>query len=131
MKECPELKDLAHFVETGEGSADLREHLVRCDACQDARSNLEEEAASLQISISELWFREQVSCPDGPTLEKYRKTRLGAEEQAYVKFHLDRLECPTCQARMGEAELLQAPSKSRRRVADATTTLLRDLRKGR
>ena len=126
MRECPEIKDLAHHVETGEGSRDLQAHLERCDACQEARANLADEARSLQISISELWFREQISCPDAQTLDRFRKRSLDAETHAYVAFHLETLDCKTCQGRQGEAELAQSPdgrgraTRSRRRVADAT-----------
>src|SRR5438105_3369907 len=137
VKECPELKDLAHLVETGEADAGLRAHLAKCDACQEARQSLEEEATSLQISISELWFREQVSCPDASTLEKFRKSRLGAEEQAYVDFHLETLKCPTCQGRMGEAEVAESvevrssAARSRKKVADASIKLIGDLKQGK
>jgi hypothetical protein len=135
MKDCPEIKDLAHFIETAEGSRELQAHVARCDACQEARANLEDEARSLQISISEIWFREQISCPDAETLERFRKRTLDAEEQDYVAFHLETLDCPTCQGRQSEAELVQSPegrgraSKSRRRVADATIKLLGDMKK--
>jgi hypothetical protein len=137
MRDCPEMRDLAHFVETGEGSPDMVAHIESCDACQEARSNFEDEAMSLQISISELWFREQISCPDAPTLERFRGKSLGGEERAYVEFHLEILECPTCQARLGESEVTQSPEargsafRSRRKVADATSRLLGDLKKGK
>ena len=133
MKECPELKDLAHFVETGEGRGGPQGAPRPLRRLPGGRANLEDEAMSLQISISELWFREQISCPDAPTLEGFRKKTLGAEEQAYVEFHLETLECPTCQARMGEAELAQSPraagSPTRSGIRDARS-LIGDLRKG-
>ena len=136
MKECPEIKDLAHFIESGDGSRELAAHLDACDACQDARKSLEDEAMSLQISISELWFREQISCPDSATLERYRKKQLGAEEQAYVSFHLKTLLCRTCEARQGEAEVLESveargsAARSRRKVTDASMKLLGEMKKG-
>jgi hypothetical protein len=135
MKDCPEIKDLAHFVETGEGGRDLAAHLERCDACQEAKASLEDEAMSLQISISELWFREQISCPDASTLERFRKRQLGAEEQAYVAFHLETLDCRTCQGRQAEAELAESveargsASRSRRKVHDASIKLIGEMKK--
>jgi hypothetical protein len=137
VKDCPEIKDLAHFLESGEGSADLTAHLGRCDACQEARKSLEDEAMSLQISISELWFREQISCPDSATLERYRKRQLGAEEQAYVSFHLKTLLCRTCEARQDEAELLESvearggAARSKRKVTDASMKLIGEMKKGK
>jgi hypothetical protein len=135
VRECPELKDLAHHVETGDGAADLVSHLKSCDACQEARENLEDEAVSLQISISELWFREQISCPGGAAIEQFAAGTLEADEKAYVAFHLNTLECPTCQARLGESEVVRSPelrgraSRSRRKVDDATSRLLGDLKR--
>jgi hypothetical protein len=135
MKECPEIKDLAHFVESGEGNRDFLAHLDQCDACQEARKSLEDEATSLQISISELWFREQISCPDSPTLERYRKRQLGAEEQAYVSFHLKTLLCRTCEARQAEAEVLESvesrgrAARSKRKVTDASMKLMGEMKK--
>jgi hypothetical protein len=137
MRECPELRDLAHHVETGDGSPDLVAHLARCDACQEARESLEDEAMSLQISISELWFREQISCPDAAVLEKYAGDSLDAAERAYVGFHVGTLECPTCQARLSECEASRSPdlrtraSRSRKKVGEATARLLGDLKKKR
>ena len=49
MKECPEIREIAHQVETGEGSAELVAHLRTCDACQEARASLEDEATSLML----------------------------------------------------------------------------------
>ena len=135
MSECPELRDLAHYVETGEADAALVAHLGRCDACQEARESLEDEAMSLQISISELWFREQISCPDGPTLERFSANALDAEEAGYVAFHLATLECATCQARLSEGEVRRSPdlqvraSRSRKKVGEATSQIIVDLKK--
>jgi hypothetical protein len=135
VRDCPEIKDLAHFLESGEGGPELVAHLAKCDACQDARKSLEDEAMSLQISISELWFREQISCPDAVTLERYRKRQLGAEEQAYVSFHLKTLLCRTCEARQGEAEVLESveargsAARSKRKVTDASMKLIGEMKK--
>lgn len=137
MKECPELRDLAHHVETGEGDPGLLAHVTSCDACQEAQENLEDEVMSLQISISELWFREQVSCPDEATLQRFRKKALTGEDRIYVVFHLETLECKTCQARLDEVDVKESPevsrkaSRSRGKVVDATTKLIGDLKKSR
>lgn len=134
MRDCPELRDLAHFVETGVAETGLLAHLDRCDACQEARANLEDEVMSLQISISELWFREQVSCPDPATLKQFRGKALKGLERTYVEFHLAVLECKTCQARIDEADVRESPealgkaARSRRKLVDATTKLLGDMK---
>ena len=135
MKDCPELREIARFVETGEGPRELIDHLKACDACQEARDNLEDEVTSLQISISELWFREGISCIDGAALKRYAARQLPPDEHEYVAFHLETLECRPCQARLGELESAATSegrrriTQSRTRVADATTKLLGSLRK--
>lgn len=137
MRDCPELRDIAHWVETGEGGPELAAHVGRCDACQEARDNFVDEATSLQISISELWFREQISCPAEATLDAYSRMGLEPDERAYVAFHLDMLQCPTCQGRLGESEVSRSDdargraTRSRKHVADATVKLLGDLKKQR
>ncbi len=132
---CPEIRDLAALAEQTEAPAALRAHVQGCDACQEARDNLEDEVTSLQISISELWFREGISCVDGAALKRYAARQLPPDEHEYVAFHLETLECRPCQARLGELESAATSegrrriTQSRSRVADATTKLLGSLRK--
>lgn len=134
MTECPEIKDLARFVETGEADEGLRAHVAGCDACRAAVENLEDEVLSLQISISELWFREGVSCPDEATLRAYFAGGADPEVRRYVAFHLQDLDCPRCQAFVGALENeasedgRRRTTRSRARSEDASVKLLGDLR---
>ncbi len=131
--ECPEISELAAFAETHAGPDALMRHLAGCDACQEALQSLQEEVLSLQIPLSELWFRHHVSCPRAEVLADYAGGRLDAETLDYVKFHIEDLECTHCQGRLGEAEaaasrdVAKKVSRSRKRVGDATSVLLRDL----
>ena len=136
MKDCPEIKDLAHFVETGEGSRRLQAHLARCDACQEVRANLEDEAREPRdLDLGALVPRADL-VPRRGDARAVPQATLVAEEQAYVAFHLETLECPTCQARQGEAELVQSPearrraSPSKRKVPDASIKLMGEMNKG-
>lgn len=135
MSDCPELKDLARYVESGEGENDLVAHVKRCDACKEAVENLQDEVMSLQISISELWFREGVSCPDEAMLRDFVRNGGDREARRYVEFHLKDLDCARCQAAIGAVEAEGSEegrrriTRSRARVDDASVKLLGDLRK--
>lgn len=134
LDDCPEMGQLAAFVEEGKTDAAVLAHVETCDACEEAIEALEEEILSLQIPLSEIWFREHVSCPRKETLDAYEAGKLKGEEQAYVKFHLETLGCPYCQSRLGQASLADTPGgmerarKSRIETTDATSTLLDELR---
>ena len=133
--ECPEIRDLAALAEQNEAPAALRAHVQGCDACQEALENLREEVLSLQIPLSEIWFREHISCLHADVLSEYRRGVLPKELQEYVKFHVEDLGCSRCQSRLGEAEANEtreskkAASRSRKRVGEATAVLLDELRR--
>lgn len=137
MSECPELKDLARLAETGDAEPELSEHVRGCDACREALETLEDEVMSLQISISELWFREQVSCPDEAELKTFAKGGLEREYRRYIEFHLKDLDCVRCQTVVdalavqadGSEEGRRRVTRSRSRIEDASVKLLGDLRK--
>jgi hypothetical protein len=135
--DCPEIRELAAFVESQEAPAVLRHHVERCDACQDALKTLEEEVLSLQIPLSEIWFREHISCPHTDVLVDYRHGKLTGDLQEYVKFHVEDLECAWCQGRLGEVEVAttrdgrRGVTRSRKRVGEATSVLLDELRRAK
>jgi anti-sigma factor RsiW len=134
VTECPEIKDLARFVETGEVEPGLEAHIEACEACKAAVENLEDEVMSLQISISELWFREEISCLDEAKLRTYVTGGLDREARRYVEFHLQDLDCPRCQAVVGAVENeaseegRRRTTRSKARLDDASVKLLGDLR---
>ncbi len=134
--ECPEMAELAAFAEAGTIAEESKTHLASCDACQDALRMLEEEVLSLQIPLSELWFREHVSCPHGSVLGEYRNGKLSKEAEDYVRFHVEELACPFCQARLEQSVLEDSEEgrasmhSSRQRVGEATSVLLDSLKRG-
>ncbi|HYC76776.1 MAG TPA: hypothetical protein VEI02_04020 [Planctomycetota bacterium] len=134
MKECPEIKDLARFVETGDAEADVAEHARSCEACRAACETLEDEVLSLQISISELWFREEVSCPTEAEVAAYCTGGLDADARKYLEFHLQDLDCARCQGAVGEAENRRneegrrRTTRSKARVDDASVKLIGEMK---
>lgn len=135
MSECPEIRELAAWLESGSGPPALVTHVERCDACGETVAGLREEMDSLQIPISELWFREQISCLDDSLLADYAAGRAAADLAAYIACHLETLRCVRCQGRMGaieaaaSAEGQRRSKRSRGRVDKESVKLLGDLRK--
>ncbi len=135
MGDCPQISELGAFAEAGSGSDALRSHVSSCDACQESLQSLREEVLSLQIPLSEIWFRDHISCPHGAHLAGYRASTLEADALEYVSFHVEELGCPHCQARLeqgvleGSEEGRQSVRRSRQRVGEATSVLLNELGK--
>jgi uncharacterized protein YbaR (Trm112 family) len=133
--ECPEISELAAFAEGGDASDEVRSHVLACDACQEALQSLKEEVLSLQIPLSELWFRDHISCPLTEVLLRYQGGTLEDDARAYVRFHLEELGCPYCQSRLEEGNLSQTEEgrlsmrRSRERVGEATSSLLDHVRR--
>ena len=136
MDDCPTIPELAAYVEGTGAPPEVLSHVPGCSACRASLDTLQGEVQSLQISISELWFRERVSCPRDALLQAYQEGSLGAEERKYVEFHVEDLECPYCQGILGDLQVsgdrveVKRRSRSREKVGEATTSLLRILRKG-
>lgn len=135
--DCPEIRDLAAFAETGQGTEPFRRHIAGCDACQESLRMVEEEVLSLQIPLTEIWFREHISCVHTDVLAAYRRGGLDPERRDYVKFHVEDLECAWCQGRLGEVEVAESKegrrgvTRSRKRVGDAASALRSELRKAK
>lgn len=135
MDDCPQISELGVLAENGSVSDLLRSHVKGCDACQESLQSLKEEVLSLQIPLSELWFRDHISCPHGATLAGYRDSKLEADALEYVSFHVEELGCPHCQARLeqgvleGSEDGRQTMRRSRQRVGEATSVLLDELGK--
>ena len=133
--DCPEISELAALAEGGEVEGALKAHVDGCDACQEALQSLQEEVLSLQIPLSEIWFRDHISCPHGSVLAGYRDKKLDADALEYVAFHVEELACPYCQSRLEQGILEDSEDgrrsmrRSRERVGEATSVLLDELGK--
>ena len=135
MDDCPPVQELAAQLEQGVAEPELLEHIESCEACQASLTALREEIQSLQISISELWFRERISCPEEKELSDWRSGELDGPMEAYVAFHVEELGCPFCQATVGLEEVRSSDegrrrvTRSRERVGEATSVLRGSLRR--
>jgi hypothetical protein len=132
--ECPEISLLASFVESGEASNEIILHLKACDACQESIEALREEVLSLQIPLSDLWFREHISCPNLEVLKDFQTGKCSGAVADYLRFLLEELACLNCQARVEEDALKKSKEgahslkSSRARVGEATSNLLDKIR---
>ena len=92
-------------------SADLRARL------EDVRSNRED----FQLhTLGSIWHRTRLTCPSRQQLGSYLLDALDPELAAYIKFHIDVVECPYCQANFADLKRRQSGPPS------ATTTGRRD-----
>ena len=135
MRECPTIQELASFVEGTRMSPDIRDHVASCSACRSSLETLSGEVQHLQISISELWFKERISCLDQETLDAWRRGAISGPLADYVAFHVDELGCPFCQADLGQMQVRESAEdshrlgRSREKVGEVTATFLRDLKR--
>ena len=108
-------------------SADLRARL------EDVRSNRED----IQLhTLGSIWRRTRLTCPSRQQLGSYLLDALDPELASYIKFHIDVVECPYCQANFADLERRQAGPPSERttgrrdRIFKVVQDLLGEDRKG-
>ena len=57
------------------------------------------------MSVSYVWIEERISCPNRHLLRSYVYDSLEGLHRDYVKFHLEVIGCPYCQANLEDLEL--------------------------
>jgi hypothetical protein len=57
-------------------------------------------------SVGEIWRRNRLSCPSRPELQQHQLGHLSPEASDYIKFHIEIVGCPICQA--NDEDLKQA-----------------------
>ncbi|MCB9832971.1 MAG: hypothetical protein H6807_10880 [Planctomycetes bacterium] len=98
------MKSLVAAVERDDLDVELADHVELCEACASILASLREESEGLTISVGDLWVRERISCPHRDILSAYLERGLGELEMDYIRFHLEVVDCPFCQAELGELE---------------------------
>jgi DNA-binding phage protein len=68
-------------------------------------------------SLGAVWRRERLTCPTREQLGSYLLQVLDEEQQDYIEFHLQVIECPYCVANLADLQALQqeAPPQARER----------------
>lgn len=132
---CPTVKELASGIERGDFGPTLSRHIETCDACGDIVRSLRRETEGLTLSIADLWLREKISCPHKDVLVAWSTKALDDEQASYVDFHLNILQCPGCQATLGESEAAfdkKAPERLKRaheKAFSSTAIFFKNLKK--
>jgi DNA-binding phage protein len=80
-------------------------------------------------SLGAVWRRERLTCPDRQKLEAYLHEVLDDDEQSYLRFHLETVQCAFCQANLADLQRAQqepAPRtrERRRRIFETSAGLL-------
>jgi hypothetical protein len=69
-------------------------------------------------SIGAIWQRQRLSCPNREQLGSYLLQALESGWQDYIRFHLEMVGCPYCQANLADLDSLRqepAPRMQERR----------------
>ncbi|MBN2492358.1 MAG: hypothetical protein JXQ29_16035 [Planctomycetes bacterium] len=69
------------------------------------------EEARLDMSISQVWAAERISCPHRDILRAYLAGGLEAAAQDYVAFHLEVIRCPFCLANLEDLDAATSAEK--------------------
>jgi hypothetical protein len=113
-------EELARVEKALRDSATLRAQL------EEVRNNRDD----FQLhSLGAVWHRSRLTCPGRQQLGSYLLDALDPELASYIKFHIEVVECPYCQANLVDLERQQSghPTASRdreKRILNATRNLL-------
>jgi len=80
-------------------------------------------------TVGGIWLRHRLSCPSRERLSSYLLGVLADEELDYIRFHLDTVNCPFCQANLADLQAQQEESGSvsqqrRKRIFQSSAGLL-------
>jgi hypothetical protein len=62
-------------------------------------------------TIGAIWRRERVSCPSRDQIRAFLLKAADKDELDYIKFHLDVIGCPFCQANLDDLRELQTKKR--------------------
>src|SRR5271165_1235983 len=119
--------DLARVEKALRDSATLRARL------EDVRNNRDD----FQLhSLGAIWLRSRLTCPGRQHLGSYLLDALEPELASYIKFHIEVVECPYCQANLVDLERQQsghptASTDREKRILNATRDLLGEEGRGK
>jgi anti-sigma factor RsiW len=79
-------------------------------------------------SIGAIWRQERLTCPEREKLGSYLLGVLDEDEESYIRFHLETVACPYCQANLADLREQSSPRSPRsgvtRRILDSSGPLL-------
>jgi len=113
-------EELARIEKALRDSAELRARL------EDVRNDRSDPDLH---TLGAIWKRARLTCPNRQQLGSYLLDALDPERAGYIRFHLEVIDCPFCQANLTDlktkSESSAAESRARfRRIADSSQHLL-------
>ncbi len=120
--------DLLAYLDESLAAADMAriEQSLRVDPVLAVRlRGLVERRNSGVHSLSEIWRRHRLSCPDRSRLGSFLLGVLGDDEAKYITFHLTVVGCRVCQANVDDlrgqaSQAAPAIETRRRRLFEST-----------
>lgn len=106
----------------------------------DFSQHPDREDEHFDMSISQVWIQERISCPHRDILRAYLAGGIKKREQDYVQFHLETIKCPYCLANVEDLEaasrtekkdLHRKVTRARSRGLDSSAVFLQKLRDSR
>jgi hypothetical protein len=62
-------------------------------------------------TVGAIWRRERISCPKRDQIAAFLQKAADKDELDYIKFHLDVVGCPFCQANLDDLREIQKAKK--------------------
>jgi hypothetical protein len=114
--------EMARVEKALRDSAELRDHLERVRA---------DRADPSLHSLGAIWKRARLTCVDRQTLGSFLLDVLDPDHAAYIRFHVEVVECPFCRANLADLTAKSRPMTPddharRRRIFDSGRNLLGD-----
>ena len=85
-------------------------------------------------SVGGIWRRHRLSCPSREKLGSYLLGVLAEEEMDYIRFHLETVVCPFCQANLVDLQSQQkepaASQQRRKRIFQSSASYLQQGERG-
>ena len=95
------------------------------------------EDEQFDMSVSQVWVQERISCPNRYWLSSYLAGSLSEGQKDYIQFHLETIQCPYCQANLEDLEVASTDDKqdlhhevknARRRSLESSAIFIQKLR---
>jgi hypothetical protein len=114
-------------------TAAVERELRRSDELRQQLRDLMRDQDRGEHSVGAVWRRRRLSCPTREQMGSFLLDALDPALGEYVKFHLDVIGCPFCQANRDDLKNQDrdaAPAASkRRRIFDSSASLLKPTKK--
>jgi hypothetical protein len=130
------LEILRAYLEDGLGEAETAEierELRASDVLRDQLRQLLRDEDRGEHSLGAIWRRHRLTCPGREQLGSYLLDAMDPALSRYIRFHLETVGCPYCQANLADLKDKDrdaAPAKAKRqRIFDSSAGLLKRKRK--